>query len=82
MRPALLDTRRLGTASWSDPVSAEDLIDGLDVETARAAGFPALGITPPTPQGGSRLGVRRGSNAGEESDRRKRKQSIRQRLKR
>ena len=50
MRPSLLDTKRLGIMSWSDPVSVVELEEELDAATARAASF-----TIPGAPGGSSL---------------------------
>lgn len=43
-RPAPLHARRMAVTSWADPVSAEALLDDLDLETARQPGFPAFGM--------------------------------------
>lgn len=44
-RPASqLHARRMAVTSWADPVSAEALLDDLDLETARQPGFPAFGM--------------------------------------
>lgn len=34
----------MAVTSWADPVSAEELLDDLDLETARQPGFPAFGM--------------------------------------